>query len=223
MCSYPKCARSKSSSALIRQMRGGTNNSVRIKPTPERKARLHLNELMNSPKIAGVTDDAADTISYQRMSRLNCHQAAESSAQHKHWPDPQCTSSSGEYDTEPANRVTVNRPQLFAIGVCRQIRVDQSDYHQDGNDPAVAAGLAHTGAEISASEKRQTGKRKEHCHGRDQRRVREERPKPSPTKNGQHKRRSRSQWTLIEEPGSSLLLFCDDPITQLNVTAKVSP
>ena len=134
MCSYPKCARSKSSSALIRQMRGGTNNSVRIKPTPERKARLHLNELMNSPKIAGVTDDAADTISYQRMSRLNCHQAAESSAQHKHWPDPQCTSSSEEYDTQPANRVTVNRPHLFAIGVCRQIRVDQSDYHEDGND-----------------------------------------------------------------------------------------
>src|SRR5438309_9006975 len=71
MCSYPKCARSKSSSALIRQMRGGTNNSVRITPTPERKARLHPNELMNSPKIARVTDDAADTISYQRVSRLN--------------------------------------------------------------------------------------------------------------------------------------------------------
>jgi len=131
-----------------------------------------------------VADDSVDTVSYQRVSRLNRDQAAEAFAQHKHWPDPQYTSSGEEYNTEPANRVTVNRPHLFAIRVRRQICIEKPDYHEDGYDPAVAAGLTHTRAEISAGEKRQTGKRKKNCHERDQRRMREERPKPSPTKNG---------------------------------------
>jgi len=69
-------------------------------------------------------------------------------------PDPQCTTSGDERYAGPASRVTINRPQLHAIRLCREIRVKKPDYCEDGNHPAFAASFAHAGAKISAGEKR---------------------------------------------------------------------
>ena len=94
------------------------------------------------------------------------------------------TASGEERDTDPANRVTINRPQLPAIRVCREICVEQSDYTEDGKDPSVAAGLTHARAKISAGKKRCTRERQLHHYERDQCWVREEWLKPAPPKNG---------------------------------------
>src|SRR5215472_3557577 len=98
-----------------------------------------------------MTDDSVDTAGHESMPLLNRDQAAESLAQHKDRPDPQRTTGSEEQDTKPANRITIDCPQLLAIGVCGEIRVEKSNYYKDGNHPAVAAGLAHAGVKISAS------------------------------------------------------------------------
>jgi len=87
--------------------------------------------------MTGVTDYSVDASTYQSVPRLDRSQAAESLAQHKNWPDPQGTTSGEERDTDPTNRVTINRPQTPAIRVCREIRVKKSDYCEDGNHPAL--------------------------------------------------------------------------------------
>jgi hypothetical protein len=115
------------------------------------------------------------------MPGLDRDQAAKSLAQHKDWPDPQRATGSEEHDTEPANRIAVDRPQLFAIRVCRQIRVKKSNYGEDGNDSPVAAGFAHPGAQMSSGEERYHREREQHHHERYQCWVREERTKPTPT------------------------------------------
>ena len=128
-----------------------------------------------------MTDDSVDTARHESMPGLDRNQAAESLTQHKDRPDPQRTTGSEEHDADPANRITVDGPQLVAIGVCWQIRVQKSNYGEDGNDPPVAAGLAHPGAQISPSEERYDREPEQHRHERDQRRVREKRPKAAPT------------------------------------------
>src|SRR5204863_3891069 len=50
-----------------------------------------------------------------------------------------------------------------------------------GRTPAVASGLTHAGAKISAGEERYTREGEQYDHERDQRWVREERPKTTPT------------------------------------------
>ena len=131
--------------------------------------------------ITGVTDYSVDASGYQSVPRLDRDQAAESFAQRKNWPDPQCTTSGEERDTDPANRVTINRPQLPAIRVCRQIRVEKSDYRKHGDDLPVAAGLTHAHAKISAGERGNNGQRQQNHYERDERWVREERSKTTPT------------------------------------------
>jgi hypothetical protein len=112
---------------------------------------------------------------------LDRDQAAESFPQHNNWPDPQCTTSGEERDTDPANRVTINRPQLPAIGVCREVRVEKSDYNKNGNDPAVAAGLTRARAKISAGERSNNGQRQQNHYERNERWMREEQPKTTLT------------------------------------------
>ncbi len=79
-----------------------------------------------------------------------------------------CTIAKNRNSSDPANRISVDGPQLVAIGVCRHIRVDQSDYGENGNHPTVAAGFAHSGAQISTGEERDHRQREQHHHERDQ-------------------------------------------------------
>src|SRR5262249_4958584 len=130
-----------------------------------------------------MTNDSVDAAGHESMPPLNRDQAAESLAQHKDRPDPQRTTGSEEQDTKPANRITIDCPQILAIGVCGAIRVEKSDDYEHGTHPAVAAGLAHAGAQVPAGEKRHTREREQHHHERYQCRVGEERPRPTPTQN----------------------------------------
>jgi hypothetical protein len=79
-----------------------------------------------------------------------------------------------EHDAEPAHGVTVERPKVDAVGVCRQIGLQQPDQSESCDHPAVVTVLAFAGTEISAAEQRNTGEHEEHDRKRDQGRMREE-------------------------------------------------
>src|SRR5437879_2988322 len=88
------------------------------------------------------------------MPWLDCHQPAEPLTEYKDRPDSQCTAGRKENDAEPANSVTVKRPQLVAVRPRRQIGIQEPDHGEGYDDPAVAAILAYTRTQIAASEER---------------------------------------------------------------------
>jgi hypothetical protein len=86
------------------------------------------------------------------MPGLNGYQPAEPAAEHKNRPDPQCATGSEESDSMPANGIPVESPELLPVCVRRQIGVEQPDHPEGCDDPAVGTILAHTRAQISATE-----------------------------------------------------------------------
>jgi hypothetical protein len=96
------------------------------------------------------------------MPGLDGHQPAEPVAEHKDWPDPQRTAGGEENDAKPANGIPIEDPELLSISVGRQISSHEPDQPKDYDDPAVATILAHTGAQISATESG-NGRQHEKC------------------------------------------------------------
>ena len=107
--------------------------------------------------------------------------------QHKDRPEPQRTTGSEENDTEPSDRIAVDGPEVDAVRVGRQIGVQQPKHSKSCEDPAVVTILAHTGAHISAGEKRHARQSEEYDRERGQRQGGEERRKPAPADDGHGK------------------------------------
>src|SRR5436309_1058903 len=103
-------------------------------------------------QITGMTDDAIDPARDQRMPWLDRDQSAEATAEHEHRPDPQRTTRDEENDAEPADGITVESPEVGAVGVGRQIGQQQPDQPESREHPAIATVLALAGTEISAAE-----------------------------------------------------------------------
>jgi hypothetical protein len=119
------------------------------------------------------------------MAGLDGNQSAEPAAEHRDWPDPQRAAGSEENDAKPANGVPIESPELPPVCVCRQIGVEQPDQPESGDDPAVGTILAHTRAQISATENG-NGRQHEKCDREgDQGRMGEESSRPSRAEDGE--------------------------------------
>jgi len=99
-----------------------------------------------------MPDNTIHTVGNQRVARLDRDQTAESTAKNEYRPNPQRDTGSKETDTEPANAVTIEDPEMHAIRVRGQIAIQESDQRERDKDPAVAAVLAHAWTQISAGE-----------------------------------------------------------------------
>ena len=108
-------------------------------------------------------------------------------AEHKDGPKPQRTTGNEEHDTKPASCVAVDGPQLLPVRVGWQIGVEQSEQQKGHEDPAVATILAHTRAQISASEERYPSHYEDRNRERDESRVGEKGSKPASAEHGQAK------------------------------------
>src|SRR4029453_3290725 len=137
--------------------------------------------------IAGVADDTIDTGGKELMFGLNGDQPAEPMAEHKDGPKPQRTTGNEEHDTKPANCVAVDGPQLLPVRVGWQIGVQQSEQRKGYEDPPVATILAHTRAQIAASEEGCPSHYEDRNRERDESRVREKGSGPAPAEHGQAK------------------------------------
>ena len=47
---------------------------------------------------------------------------------YKDWPEPQCATGREERDAKPANRITIEGPELFPVGIGREIGAQQPDW-----------------------------------------------------------------------------------------------
>jgi hypothetical protein len=106
-------------------------------------------------------------------------------AEHKNRPDPQCAAASEESNAKPANGIPVESPELLPVCVRRNIGAEQPDQPEGCDHPAVAAMLAHTRAQISATE---NGNARQHekCDREDnQGRMGEESSKASAAEDGE--------------------------------------
>ena len=131
-------------------------------------------------EVAGMADDRIDAACDQRVLRLNRDQSAEAVAEHEDRPEPQHATGGEENHAEPSNGVAVDGPEFDAVGVGRQIGVEQPKHSEGYEDPAVATILTHTRAQISARKKRYARHREKHHRQCGQRRVGEEGCKPAP-------------------------------------------
>src|SRR5215467_9077633 len=136
-------------------------------------------------KITGMANDAIDPSRDQRMPGLDGDQSAETMAEHEDRPDAQRAADDEQYHAGPANGVSVDRPELDAVGVGRQIAAQQPEQPDGDEDPAVAAILPLAGAEVAAAEQRDDGQQA-CCYGKNgQRRMGEKRGEPSPAEDGE--------------------------------------
>src|SRR5207245_2088008 len=110
--------------------------------------------------------------------RVGCYQPAEPAAEHKDWRDPQRATGGGENDTEPANGISIESPELLPVCKRRQIGVEQPDQPEGCDHPAVGTILAHTGAQISATEECDAGQHEKCDREGNQARVGEESSNP---------------------------------------------
>src|SRR5262245_23730077 len=105
------------------------------------------------------------------MPWLDGDQPAESMAEHEDRPDAQHTAGGEERDANPANGISVQGPELLAVGVGGEVRAQEPNDTEGCEHPAVAAILALAGAEISAAEQRDADQHEVHDGQRDQGRV----------------------------------------------------
>jgi hypothetical protein len=119
------------------------------------------------------------------MPGLDGHQPAEPAAEHKDWPDPQRTAGSEENDAKPANGIPIESPELLPVCVRRHIGVEQPDQPEGYDDPAVGTILAHTGAQISATENSYARQHEKCDRDGNQGRVGEESSKTAPAEDGE--------------------------------------
>ncbi|MNT10897.1 hypothetical protein D3C72_1457510 [compost metagenome] len=108
------------------------------------------------------------------MPRLDRHQPAEPAPQYEHRPQPQHAATGKQRHAQPAHRVAIDRPELDAVGIGRQISRQQTEHAERGQHPAVAAVFAHAAADIAAGEQRGDGQGKQHQGQRHACRVGEE-------------------------------------------------
>ena len=74
-----------------------------------------------------MADDAIDAARDQLVSGLDRNQPAKPMAEHKDRPEPQRSAGREEEDTEPANGVAVEGPELLAVGVGRLLASSLND------------------------------------------------------------------------------------------------
>jgi hypothetical protein len=127
-----------------------------------------------------VADNAIDTARDQGVPRLDSYQPAEPTAEHKDWPDSQCTTGSEQSNAKPANGITIEGPEFLPVRVGRQIGGQQPDQAEGSDDPTVATILTLPWAQISAGEKRCARQREEYDRECDQRWLGEESRKSAP-------------------------------------------
>src|SRR5262245_22007982 len=118
------------------------------------------------------------------MAGLDGDQPAEPTTEHEHRPEPQRPTREEQGDAQPADRVAVDRPELVAVGIRRQVAVQQPDHAEGDEHPAVAAVLALAGAHTGVGEDRSASQREGHDRERDQWWVSEERREPAPAEHG---------------------------------------
>jgi hypothetical protein len=94
-------------------------------------------------QIARVPDDTINAAGNQPVPRLNRHEAAESLSEYENRPKPQRSTGDEKTHPDPANRISIDRPELRAVRVGWQIGVQQPNYREHCNDPAVRTILPH--------------------------------------------------------------------------------
>src|SRR5258708_38885397 len=108
------------------------------------------------------------------MAGLDGDQPAETMAEYEDWQYPQRATEDEQHDANPADAIAVEGPEFLSIRVCRQIRFQQPYHGESGEDPAVVAILAFTGAQVAATEAR-NDRHDQRCNSHDgQRRIVEE-------------------------------------------------
>src|SRR5262249_12102951 len=99
-----------------------------------------------------MTNEAVDAIGGQAMARLNGDQTAEPAAEHEDRPHAQHTPDGEKGNAKPANRISVERPEIPTVGVGRQVSLQQPDHPERCEHPAIAPVLAFARTEVSAAE-----------------------------------------------------------------------
>src|SRR5262245_11189385 len=138
---------------------------------PGTKSQRPSQRIDEQAQIAGVADDAVDASRDQRMPGLNGDQPAESMTEHEDRPDAQRTADREENDAKPTDGISVQGPELNAVGVGGDIGHQEPDHSESCEHPAVAAILALARTEISAAEERDAGQHEAHDRKPDQGRV----------------------------------------------------
>src|SRR5471030_1892389 len=89
------------------------------------------------------------------MTGLDGNQPAKPVAKYENGPYPQRAASDEQEHAKPAEAVAIECPEFLTVRIGRQKRLQQSNYYQGCDHPAVIAVFTLTRAQIDAAANRQ--------------------------------------------------------------------
>ena len=154
-------------------------------PINDRKASTQPNAATMQPQIARVANVSVDAGRHEPMPRLDRDKSAEFFAEHENRPDAQSSAGSDKHDAEPTDAIAVERQKADPIRIGHHKRREQREHSESDENPAIAAILALTRAQIAGGEKRRAEKDEAHDDERDERWMRDESANAAERPNGE--------------------------------------
>lgn len=103
-------------------------------------------------EVAGMTNDTVDSGGDESVVALDGDESAEAVAENEDGPEADCAAEEIEGDADPAGGVSVDGPEVEAVGVGGNESEQKTDDGKSEDDPTIAAIFANTGADVASGE-----------------------------------------------------------------------